>query len=411
MDETTNKNGVMPVSQGHIQPSWKIAQDLESAMQVLPANKYPKEWMDEVFYNNLPDGKHELSDGIEASYFTNVVLTSGGSHTWQIYLSRLWKKLTPQAFEKIKNTEKLYAKSDFIEVFWLQNMKDKKFDTIKKTGENNGILYEVEIAWFNNAKKILTDEEKEERRKNRTFSENDQRLTNDIGGEDHPEQKYKSLSKLNFKPLLVTSDATVGACGKYIVYTDMYGIYHVLFDNMVGEHKYIGLRHDIDFNSISWGGWLSIDWNNKIIERYGESWFFGEDAHGQTVAILKEAFPDYQIQDLHAEQDYSARIKEQGKRVGNIYLYQLINQWRLIRTDVFDITWKKRLGSAKWYLKQWDDIKKFLVWQDESFMVVDTETWKISLDRYPEEMKQEEISSLIQEKYGLETVFWLQWLQ
>jgi len=85
------------------------------------------------------------------------------------------------------------------------------------------------------------------------------------------------------------------AQGKYIVVKDENGPTKLIFDNTLGEHKDIIFKDDLEEDHVEDGGWINFDKENKRIEVYGGSKFFGQKDKEKTLQLLEESFEDYEV--------------------------------------------------------------------------------------------------------------------
>lgn len=83
--------------------------------------------------------------------------------------------------------------------------------------------------------------------------------------------------------------------GKFIMSLDKEtGEKKIIFDSTMGEHKDIGAKYEIEPIG---GGWMTMNPKEKTIILSKESENFGKEPRSETIQVLKEIYPDWEIEE------------------------------------------------------------------------------------------------------------------
>ncbi|MCX6793136.1 MAG: hypothetical protein NTY12_03845 [Candidatus Falkowbacteria bacterium] len=95
--------------------------------------------------------------------------------------------------------------------------------------------------------------------------------------------------------LLIIGQIKDAICkGKFVLGEDNKAEKNLVFDATLGEHNDMAQKYNL---KVSGGGWLSLDQANKTIKIFGTSQKFGQAPREYCKQIIKEAFPDYVLEE------------------------------------------------------------------------------------------------------------------
>lgn len=231
----------------------------------------------QYWHNNIVDliKEYNLNEEfsnklIELTVFVNTASVSSyeNTHSGKLFIQILLDKLDKNWIKHKDYKADDFVKKDFIQDMNYTHLEEHRINNIIKKGIYNGQIYECCLFWYKNASTWTFD--------------------------DHYIKEW-SLGLVNMKN---KTDSREWSIGKYIITSDGNWKNVMIFDNMVWEHQYIAMRHDIPVEQVVWWWRLNIDRKNNVIEIYGESKMFWKDPNRQqSIWILQDTFPGFVIKD------------------------------------------------------------------------------------------------------------------